>query len=545
MDAAEPFQEHDSSLEELLQEIIFHENMLRNLVKTPTANSAEEREVIQNVLDELRAKLETIQPLPDWGEVEHTGDDDPQPSLGTQTPSVDEPSEATQQPYPDGSASPCTPRPNSSSGSQKSSGFSEYSSQESPFLTLPSRSGCKRPFDGENDGCAIGGRGNKSRRTTPSPAVTAPTTPASTADSFDFDFADDPVLQQLLGGDLKEQMQDSHKYEKELERKREQEKADEEYARMLQDGYSLPQASFSKPTNLYQATFDPITGALQRSMPPPPRPTIKSETIKSEKDRTDYLPFAGSSSSMSGGFFARDLPSPVSLTDSDSDIEEISASEFTPRRSANRPLGHDPFGAAIPEYSAALTPGLIMPGAYPAPYAGVGGSRVYYPKALNPYASTSIGSNFDLLSAGQKSKASPLDPIDHFSSFRDYRDSLYSDPSKTEEEIKELLAHIRPDEDIDTRSREGTPPQMKLTLMEHQKLGLAWMKKMEEGSNRGGESHTRPLQLLIFVHEPISYHTLRCLERTKAKPSSILTFYVLQVFWQMTWVLERQSKPLL
>jgi hypothetical protein len=25
--------------------------------------------------------------------------------------------------------------------------------------------------------------------------------------------------------------------------------------------------------------------------------------------------------------------------------------------------------------------------------------------------------------------------------------------------------------------------------MEHQKLGLAWMKKMEEGSNKGGESH--------------------------------------------------------
>ena len=29
---------------------------------------------------------------------------------------------------------------------------------------------------------------------------------------------------------------------------------------------------------------------------------------------------------------------------------------------------------------------------------------------------------------------------------------------------------------------------MKLTLMEHQKLGLAWMKKMEEGTNKGGKS---------------------------------------------------------
>jgi hypothetical protein len=492
MDAAEPYQEHDSSLEELLQEIIFHESILRNLVKNPTTNSVEEREVIQNVLDELRAKLETIQPLPDWAEVEHTSDDDLQPSLATQTPSVDEPSDATQQPYLDGPASPSTPRPNSSSGSQKSSGFSEYSSQESPFLTLPSRSGCKRPFDGENEGYTTGGRGNKSRRTTPSPVVTAPTTPASTTDSLDFDFTDDPVLQQLLGGDLKEQMQDSRKYEKELERKREQERADEEYARTLQDGYNLPQASFSKPTNLYQATFDPVTGAIQRSMPPPPRPTIKSETIKSETIKsenvcTDYLPFAGSSSSMSGGFFASDLPSPASLSDSDSDIEEISASEFTPRGSVHRPLGYDTFSAAIPEYSAAPTSGLVMPGAYPTAYTGVAGSPVYYPKAFYPYAQTSIGSHFDFLSAGQKSKASLSNPIDHLSNYREYRDSLYSDPSKTEEEIKELLAHIRPDEDIDTHSREGTPPEMKLTLMEHQKLGLAWMKKMEEGSNKGGE----------------------------------------------------------
>src|SRR5271154_3792978 len=287
MDAAERSQEYDSSLEELLQEIIFHESILRNLVKNPTAHSAEEREVIQNVLDELRAKLETIQPLPDWGEVEHTGDDDFQPSLRTQTPPVDEPSDATHLQYLGGCASPRTPRPNSSSGSQKSSGFSEYSNHESPFLTLPNRSGGKRPFDGENDEYATGGRGNKSRRTTPSPAVTAPTTPSSITDSFDFDFADDPVLQQLLGGDLKEQMQDSRRYEKELERKREQEKADEECAHMLQDGYNLPQASFSKPKNLYQATFDPISGAIQRSMPPPPRPTIKLETIKSEMIKSE------------------------------------------------------------------------------------------------------------------------------------------------------------------------------------------------------------------------------------------------------------------
>jgi hypothetical protein len=330
-------------------------------------------------------------------------------------------------------------------------------------------------------------------------AVTAPTTPSSTTDSFDFDFADDPILQQLLGGDVKEQMRDSRKYEKELEQKREQEKADEEFARMLQEEYDPPQASFSKTTNLYQATFDPVSGAIHRSMPPPPRPMIKSELIKSEQDQKDYFQFAGSSSFMPGTFSARDVPSPISLPDSDSDLEEISPSEFTPRRPTNRPTGSYPFGALNPSYPAAPTSGMIMPGAYPAAYTGVGGSSVYNPTAYYPYTSIPIGSNFDVLSAGQDSLAAPFDPTDHLSSLRDYRDSLYSDPAKTEEEIKELLAHIRPDEDIDANSREGTPPQMKLTLMEHQKLGLAWMKKMEEGSNKGGKS-------LKYIRAALSLH---------------------------------------
>ena len=489
MTSLERSQAREVSVEELEQEIDFHEGMLRGLDGNP-ASSAEERDMVQNVLDELKAKLESIQDLPEWGGMDHVGYHDFETSLGRHTPAIDEPSEATHVQHLPSGGPVRTPHLNSSFGSQKSSRFSEYGSHGSPFLTLPSRSGGKRPFDSENDAYAAGGRENKSRRTTPSPAVTAPTTPSSTTDSLDFDFADDPVLQQLLGGDVKEQMRDSRRYEKELERKREQEKADEEYARMLQEEYNPPQASFSKPTNLYQSTFDPVSGAIHRSMPPPPRPMIKSQTIKSEDNQQDCLPFAGSSAAMPGAFSARDLPSPVSLSDTDSDIEEISASDFTPRRPANGLTGSNPFGAMNAGYRAAPTPGMMMPGAYPAGYTGFGGSSVYNPTAYNPYASTPIGSNLDVLSAAPNSLAFPFDPTDHLSSLRDYRDSLYSDPAKTEEEIKELLSHIRPDEDIDANSREGTPPQMKLTLMEHQKLGLAWMKKMEEGTNKGGKSPT-------------------------------------------------------
>ena len=63
---------------------------------------------------------------------------------------------------------------------------------------------------------------------------------------------------------------------------------------------------------------------------------------------------------------------------------------------------------------------------------------------------------------------------------------LRHDPTRTSAEIKSLLENIRPDEDLPPENREGTPDAMTYPLMEHQKLGLAWMKSMEEGSNKGG-----------------------------------------------------------
>ncbi|OCK84832.1 hypothetical protein K432DRAFT_288065 [Lepidopterella palustris CBS 459.81] len=59
---------------------------------------------------------------------------------------------------------------------------------------------------------------------------------------------------------------------------------------------------------------------------------------------------------------------------------------------------------------------------------------------------------------------------------------------KTEapEVLQKLLENIRPDEDIPPEQREETPKAMSTALMEHQKLGLAWLKKMEEGFNQGG-----------------------------------------------------------
>ena len=62
----------------------------------------------------------------------------------------------------------------------------------------------------------------------------------------------------------------------------------------------------------------------------------------------------------------------------------------------------------------------------------------------------------------------------------------YGDPQKTKEEINKLLENIRPDEDLTPERREGTPEAMRVTLMEHQKVGLTWLKNTENGSNQGG-----------------------------------------------------------
>ncbi|KAI9759468.1 MAG: GTP-binding nuclear protein gsp1/Ran [Chaenotheca gracillima] len=67
-----------------------------------------------------------------------------------------------------------------------------------------------------------------------------------------------------------------------------------------------------------------------------------------------------------------------------------------------------------------------------------------------------------------------------------YYDYVTNDPTKTRDEIKSLLENIRPDIELPPADREGTPEAMKYPLMEHQKLGLTWLKNMEEGTSKGG-----------------------------------------------------------
>lgn len=69
---------------------------------------------------------------------------------------------------------------------------------------------------------------------------------------------------------------------------------------------------------------------------------------------------------------------------------------------------------------------------------------------------------------------------------RIFAEDLYDDPRKTAEEIKDLLANIRPDEDIPEEDRVGTPEALRYPLYPHQQLALQWMMNTEEGKNKSG-----------------------------------------------------------
>jgi hypothetical protein len=69
----------------------------------------------------------------------------------------------------------------------------------------------------------------------------------------------------------------------------------------------------------------------------------------------------------------------------------------------------------------------------------------------------------------------------------DYNRNLTS--AEAEKELRDLLANIQAaEEEIAPQDRTGTPEGMaaNIALLEHQKIGLTWLQKMEEGTNRGG-----------------------------------------------------------
>ncbi|KAL8789460.1 MAG: hypothetical protein Q9195_006826 [Heterodermia aff. obscurata] len=125
--------------------------------------------------------------------------------------------------------------------------------------------------------------------------------------------------------------------------------------------------------------------------------------------------------------------------------------------------------------------------AYFNPYSGVGsGSDPITLPEMDYYPGMSQDNI--TLNAFNAQGLNPYDPEnkDLVNRYMERVDYLTHDPTRTTAEIKSLLENIRPDEDLPEEDREGTPEAMAYKLMPHQQLGLTWMRKMEEGSNKGG-----------------------------------------------------------
>lgn len=354
----------------------------------------------------------------------------------------------------------------------------------SPHFTLPNR---KRPRDVLSSPTDSDFPHIKSRRTTPSPAVSASDTPEDTS-TDDLDESDDdidPTLKRLLGeefgGDLKIMRREQRKAEKALQERREQERRDEEYARLCEQDQDVvsPQVA-SQPSNHLQSRLELQNGRLGAMRPPPPpqRPLLpmlvpESRSYPVQETQSTHMP----------GEFPLDhnnygnLSSP---SDSSDGFEEINPLDFRP--------------------NARQTPQTTSRAAesrYPTTYHGYGGSSVYAPHPMsaqsayneayalvdheiNSFGAIPPGFGSVLRTLGDKmGDAMParLSDPDEYS---------HADPTKTAEELKTLLENIRPDEETRPEEREPTPRSMRVELMPHQKLGLTWMKAMEQGTNKGG-----------------------------------------------------------
>ncbi|RYP59353.1 hypothetical protein DL769_008572 [Monosporascus sp. CRB-8-3] len=69
---------------------------------------------------------------------------------------------------------------------------------------------------------------------------------------------------------------------------------------------------------------------------------------------------------------------------------------------------------------------------------------------------------------------------------RDFVNGAIDGPGQDGEEIKRLIANIRPDADLTDDKGEGDPRGLKFPLYKHQRLALNWMKRMELDDHKKG-----------------------------------------------------------
>ncbi|KAL8814497.1 MAG: hypothetical protein Q9223_006283 [Gallowayella weberi] len=365
----------------------------------------------------------------------------------------------------------------------------------------------------------------KSRKTTPSPKTTGNTSPASPEA---FDFSANLDLMELLGGNpnnhMAELLADQKEQEEQLQRKQQQEREDEAFARQLEEhfGYapSGNQDSPQEPYPVFKAPKRETRMEGNQLSPPAPR--------ELEAQYQPFLPLSSSptepglssgASQWTGNTATgdRDITGPL-LPNSSNIFDDDGTFGFSGTGGTNIPLRIDPgpsynplrwanwvdfnrsfkdtargaFTSAHnllrlnepdPSHSLGSYQHPITLSSSPTDLAS--GSNDQQPawleRRLGSQVGSQVGSHDEWLA--MRSSRRDQEDLNRYNARVDY---LMNDPTRTAAELQDLLNNIRPDEELPPENREGTPEAMVYPLMEHQKLGLAWMKSMEMGSNKGG-----------------------------------------------------------
>lgn len=339
----------------------------------------------------------------------------------------------------------------SSSAHTASASVSTLAPSAHAYGALPSR-GVKRErsqFDDDSEGVPSA----KSRK--PTPAWSA--SPPSIADSVGSDVFDD--FDDALDEDWSQPLfRNNHDERRRQQEQKRQMEEDEKLARQLQEQWSADSEPAPKPSlsQQVQSTFQPDGSFSRFSQPPNPR----SEPFFNIRPARNEVP-----------------DSPITVESSDDDLTYLNFS------SREWDFKYSPQTGSSRVWPPSFNTTQYMPGAFPnsashSVYRSLPGSQVYNHQFQDSYAGSS-SNPFDV----DNSMSSILrQPFPDFS-----REWEIADPQEVQQELKNLLQNIRPDEELDPNEAGLLQPQgLKVQLMRHQLKGLAWMKKMEEGHNKGG-----------------------------------------------------------
>ena len=378
-------------------------------------------------------------------------------------------------------------------------------------------------------------RHSKSRRTSPSPSShPSPSLSTTSLESLDLD---NPTLTAIFRNNPDRAAREQEALAQ-IHERRQQEERDAEFALELSRDFASGSPTIPSPPSVPSQSSQSLfpthaTINRKRNSRADLSPKVEHASISSARNTEPTSSVLPSSSRGSRGFQSggpstainadrntfnsiKDQPAILSSTrrvnsplpsrrpgnyaesdNSDSSLEEIPQADFVARPQPSSLSQSPRFPHQTRSYSWLNTgqPGFGMPGAFPGatpsmsvagssvynsgPSMSVAGSSVYNSRpSIGPTSALgNVASSLQRFPVPQYKPAVPLYSADVAERMRDY------DPT---EEVKGLLKNIRPDEAIENPETTQPPPGLKAVLMPHQLKGLAWMRKMEESTNKGG-----------------------------------------------------------